>query len=160
MELFSRCRAWFITMAYVAIRKRDFFDLQTALFASERLFALVTQTFGGQSAPAHFFAGAWAATIHHFAEQIRVNGVTLKAAVLNTGAWEIRWTSWSPVRNDSGNASSGNQHASADLPKDLWEEVQTLKQSVKHWQSLANKYESEAERFREIKNKGSMDQQG
>ena len=55
MEVFTRASAWFMTMAFVVIRKPTWFDLQTAIFASDKVLELVQQTSGGHSPPLTHF---------------------------------------------------------------------------------------------------------
>jgi len=47
MEVFTRARAWFVTLAFVSIGNPKWFDLQTALFASERSWDLSSVRAGG-----------------------------------------------------------------------------------------------------------------
>ena len=72
LDLYGRLRAYFMTLAYVSIHKESFFDLQTAIYMSEKILTLVTQQFKKQTAPTSFYVEARASTAHHFAEQIRV----------------------------------------------------------------------------------------
>ena len=146
IELYMRCRAWFCTMAYVSVRKRSWFDYQTALFGSDKILAFVSQTFDGQHAPTSFYASAWAATIHFFAEQVRLNGVTLKEAVKNTGQWEHRWTNFVLTKeNDSSKGHGVSRSSVPDLPKDVQNEMKKLETSVRQWQSSSDYYKRKYE---------------
>ena len=151
IELYIRIRAWMTTMAYISVRNTAWFDFQTALFGSDKVLHLVTQTFGGQHAPTSFYVSAWAATVHYFSEHVRVSGATLKEAVLNTGAWEHRWTGFTPSGQRGDQASAG-----PDLPKDVQDEVNKLKGLVKQWQSTADRFRVESENLR----KGGKDRGG
>ncbi len=149
-ELYVRCRAWFCTMAYVSIRNRSWFDYQAALFGSDKVLSFVTQTFQGQHAPTSFYAAAWAATVHYFAEMVRLNGASLKDAVRNTGQWEHRWTNWSPPARVSGHEGGGgggcgSRSSNPDLPRNVLEEIQRLKSSARQWQASADHYRSKLE---------------
>jgi hypothetical protein len=62
-------------MAFVSIRDPDFFDLQSALFASDKILTLMQQVYNGQYPPIAFYTNAWAVTIHHWAEQVRVSKI-------------------------------------------------------------------------------------
>ena len=141
MEILVRIRAYFTTMAFVSIKKPAFFDFQTALFMSDKVLGFVSQTFDGQRPPASFYAAAWAATVHHLGEQIRVSGSSLKDAVKNTGGWEHRWTGWTPPANASGNGNVGvGRPSGPDLPQHILDEMQKLKEQVRHWQGQADHY--------------------
>jgi len=115
LEVYSRSRAWFMTMAYASIRKPAWFDLQTAVFASEKIFDLVQRTSGGRFPPLSFLIEAWANTVNHFAEQVRVTGKPLSELVVNTGTWEHKWTWTAPQAVNGG--------AAVDLPRYLANDV-------------------------------------
>ena len=91
VEVFTRARAWFMTIAYVSIRRTGFLSLQAAIFASEKIMSLCLRTTDGVAPPIHFLVTAWAATISFFSEQVRVQNVTLESLVRSTGAWEHFW---------------------------------------------------------------------
>ena len=131
VEMYMRCRAFFVSAAYVSIKHPQFCDFQTALFASDKILGFVTQSFGGCSAPMSFYVTAWAGTIHHFCEEIRLHGKTLNECIKNTGEWQHKWTNW---QNPAGN-SGGGQNASADLPKGLQDEVDKMRIALKDWQT-------------------------
>jgi len=94
LEVYTRARAWFVTLAFVSIGTPKWFDLQTALFAAEKILELVQCTSGGTAPPLAHFINAWAATINYFSEQVRITGEPVITFVKNTGSWEHRWT-WS-----------------------------------------------------------------
>jgi hypothetical protein len=58
IELYMRIRAFFYTVAYVSVRDTNFFDVQTALFMSEKVLNFVTQTFKNQIPPTAFYVQA------------------------------------------------------------------------------------------------------
>ena len=91
IEVAARVKAWFMTVAFVATRKSDWFDFQTAIFAAEKIQDLVLTTNGGAIPPVDHFNDAWTATIHFFSEQVRITSQSLKAVVNNTGGWENKW---------------------------------------------------------------------
>ena len=70
LELYARARAWFMTLAFVCIRNRTWFNLQAAIVASEKIFDLIQQSSGGRFPPVSFYLEAWAGTVDNFAEQI------------------------------------------------------------------------------------------
>jgi hypothetical protein len=131
MEVYARARAWFLTMAYISVRRASWFDLQTATFASEKVFDLVQRTSGLSSPPISHFLIAWAGTVNHFAEQVRVTGGTLKETVLNTGMWEHKWN-WSNPAPSAGNVG-------VDLPADVAMDVNEAKEQARLFQSMVDK---------------------
>jgi hypothetical protein len=143
IELYLRCRAYFVSIAYVSIKHPQFFDFQSALFASDKILGFVTQSFKGQFAPMTFYIAAWAATIHHWCEEVRLHSKTLNEVVKNTGEWEHKWTNFTP----SSDGSVGRD-ANVDLPKPLRDEVEAMKLQVKDWQA---KYNSSQDEFRNFK---------
>ena len=149
VELYSRIRAYYMTVAYVCIRNRAFFDLQSSIAVSEKVLHLVTQTFDrGQVAPCSFYVTAWASTIHHLSEAVRVNKSTLKEAVAATGQWEHRWLNWTPK-------SGGGV---PDLPKQVAEDISKVRADCSAWQRKADTYRAEIERLKrqaDNKNQGN-----
>ena len=141
IELYLRCRAWFVTMAYISIKDQTFMDFQTALFASDKVLGHVTQSIKGHYAPMTFYVAAWAGTLHHFSEAVRIQRRPLKEIILNLGTWEHKWTNWTPL-NDSQN------NAGADLPKSVQEEMTRLRVMVKDWQKKADGYRGEFENYK------------
>ena len=56
MEVYAHAKAWFMTLAFVTVRKQSsWFDLQTAVFASDRS--------NDVAPPIDHFSQAWARTI-------------------------------------------------------------------------------------------------
>ena len=152
IEMYVRARAWFCTMAFVSIRKPTFFDYQTAIYGSDRILSFVSQTFGGFPAPTSHYIDAWAGTVHHFAEQVRVNKMTLREAVLGAGNWEHKWTNYTPQVSSGSQGSQGQGSqlaiaagAAADMPADLAAEVARLRKEVGQWQSVADRHRSQLE---------------
>ena len=127
--------------------------MQTALCASEKILGLVTQTFDNQPAPTSFYLKAWASTMHHFAEQVRISKDTLAAIVLNTGAWEHKWTCWQPSK--SSNSGERGHATGPDLPTGLALEVERLREQVRTWQGRSDSFRIEAETLRRTQGKGS-----
>ena len=71
-ELYVRIRAFLMTLAYVSIADPAWFPLQIAMEVSEQIMGFITNTFDSRSPPLSFLLAAWAATIHYFSEQIRI----------------------------------------------------------------------------------------
>ena len=131
MEVYARARAYFLTLAYVSIRNKGWFDLQNAIFAAEKVFELVQRTTDAASPPISHFIKAWAATVTHLAERVRVGGGSLNDAVLNTGQWEHRWE-WAPATG----AATGS---GMDLPSDVQCSVKEAQEQARMFQSMVDK---------------------
>ena len=134
VDLYIRIRAWFVTMAYVCIHKPDFIDAQTALMASDKVLTFVTQSFKGMSAPTTFYVAAWAATVHHFSEQVRISERNLKDVIRETGTWEHRWTNWTHPSDNQGAGKDSNP----DVPKHVQDEMTRMRNVISMWQKRAD----------------------
>ena len=158
MELYTRTRAFFMTLCYISVPWSDWFPYQSALAASEQILGHITATYDGRTPPVNFLVQAWAATIHHISEQVRVSGRTPKEVINNTGAWEHKWK-WTPTGNGGkggggggGNSSGGN---GPDNSKALQAQIDKMRESMKLYQSQkdaavakALRYEHEAKNNR------------
>ena len=138
IEVYNRARAWFMTMAFVAIRKPNWFDFQTAIFAADKIMDLVQQTSSGLSPPVSHFLNAWAATLLYFSEQVRISQQPLTGFVTNTGAWEHRWNWTAPA------GSSGHGSTAVDLPPGVAEDVDRMRNQARQWQSMVDKQRSDS----------------
>ena len=138
IEIYTRTRAWFFTMAYIAARHPEFMDLQTAIYGSERVLHFLSVTYGNQLPPAAFFLTAWASTIHVFAETLRLTKTPLKEQICSPATWEHLWSGWQPTAGRSSNTQG------ADLPRELEQQVKTLKEDLRRWQSTADRYRIQA----------------
>ena len=162
IELYMRIRAFFYTVAYVSVRDTSFFDVQTALFMSEKVLNFVSQTFKNQVPPTAFYVQAWASTAHHLSEQVRISGSSLKDACLGTAGWEHRWTSWSPSPgggNINHGGGGGGQHhgggGQADAPKQILDDMQKAKAQAQRWQSEATKIQNEFNAYKNANGGGN-----
>ena len=158
IELYMRIRSFFYTMAYVSVRDTSFFDIQTALFMSEKVLNFVSQTFKNQVPPTAFYVQAWASTAHHLSEQVRISGSTLRDACLQTAGWEHRWTSWSPVAGVGDNNQKEKQNhgggSHADIPKQILDDIQKAKANAQRWQSEAMKIQNEFNTYKNSNGNG------
>ena len=72
MEVYSRARALFVTVAFVLLLDHSFFSLQDSLFIEDKLFYLVHMTVDRRRSPPSFFAAARGVSmLQHFADEIR-----------------------------------------------------------------------------------------
>jgi len=145
IEVYTRARAWFITRAFVSIGNPGWFDLQTALFASEKILELVQYTSGGLAPPLSHFISAWAATINHFSEQVRISGEPVITFVKNTGSWEHKW-SWSAPASYAPAASDHHPKSAvthSDLSKDVAMDVAQMQAQARYWQAIADRGRNE-----------------
>ena len=132
LELFARARAWFYTMAYVCVRKWQWFDLHTAIFASERIFELIQVTKDKMAPPLTHFLKAWCDTVNFFSEQVRITGSPLSQIVMATGSWEHKWT-WSAPATISGGS------AAPDLPEELTNNMLDAREQARSYQSMVDR---------------------
>ena len=151
IELYMRCRAWLVSVAYVCVGDQKFFDLQSALYVSDKILSAVTQTFNGHFAPVSFYVAAWASTIHHFSEEVRVTEKPLSEIVKNTGQWHHKWTNWTPPAN----VNAGTD-ANPDLPKSTQAEIDRLHSIIKKWQTERNQISNLYEDLKKQNNKGNF----
>ena len=87
VEVVMRARAWFMTTSFCSSGDPDFLNLQVAIFGSDKIMKLALQNDGGQHPPTNFLAAAWAQTVQHFGEQVRITSKQLADFVQNTGPW-------------------------------------------------------------------------
>jgi len=141
IEIYKRARAYFWTIAFICVRnKRAWFDLQTAMLISEQILAFTTETFHGQTIPLNAMITAWAATSHHFSEQVRMSGRSLKEICLASGEWHHRWTTWTPDSTDSVRGAKrglddSRRGGAADLPSDLRAEIAIMNKNMRRLQA-------------------------
>ena len=102
-EIWTRIRAFFMTLSHVSILDIKWFPLQSAMAASEHVLSFITSTYEGRTPPVKFLVQAWASTVHYFSEQVRITSLTAHDVISNIGAWEHKWK-WS----GSQAASSSN----------------------------------------------------
>lgn len=115
IEVFTRARAWFL-------------PLQAAIFGSEKIMARCLKSNNGQQPPTSHLAEAWAATVGYFGEQVRVSGKDLEQFVMNTGAWEHKWSF-------SVNGSGGSRVNTVGLPPDLQDELRRVRAEARATQA-------------------------
>ena len=123
MEVAYRARAFLMTNAYVCIRRRDWMDLQCAIFAADRIQDLALATSGGTLPPVDHVVDAWTATIHYFSEQVRINNCKLKDAIMNTGGWENKWH-W-----------TNTNRAAPDVPRNIAMDAANIRELARQQQS-------------------------
>ena len=166
IEIYKRARAYFWTVAFICVRnKRSWFELQTAMLISEQVLAFTTQTFHGQTMPLNAMITAWAATSHHFSEQVRMSGRTLKEICLASGEWHHRWTTWTPDSTDSVFSArigleDSHRGGAADLPIDLRAEIAIMNKNMRRLQADRDQMSNDLRNIKQRTNgggKGSYD---
>ena len=98
--------------------------------ASEIVLMQIMCTYEGRSPPVAFLTAAWAWTIHHISEQIRMTARSAKEVIENTGAWEHRWK-WTPSTAASG--GSGSSNAGVPDNKKLQNELDAMRGQLKRF---------------------------
>ena len=137
-ELYVRIRAFLMTLAYVSVSDPTWFPLQTAMEVSEQIMKFITNTYDSRSPPLSFLLQAWAATIHHFSEQIRIQILPPSKIIGAIGSWEHKWK-WSPAPSGGGAASGSRDPDNKALQNKLDSvngQVKRLKQAADR-QSMA-----------------------
>ena len=96
LELYTRIRAFFGTMAFISIHDGAFFTLQDAIFIEDKLLNLLQFSKDGKRPPIVFFTTAWATLMQLWSDELRTSGKTLATLCHETASWTPMWTSWSP----------------------------------------------------------------
>ena len=133
-ELYVRIRAFLMTLAYVSVSDPTWFPLQTAMEVSEQIMKFITNTYDSRSPPLSFLHQAWAATIHHFSEQIRIQILPTSKIIGAIGSWEQKWK-WSPAPSGGG-AASGSRDPDN---KALQNKLDSVNGQVKRLQQAADR---------------------
>ena len=144
MELYIRTRAFFMTLAYVSSPSPQWFPYQSAMAASEQILGHITATYDGRTPPVAFLVQAWAATSHHLSEQVRVTGRTPREILDNTGSWEHKWK-WAPQAGTGPMTGAGS--GGPDNSQRLQQEMDKMKETMKHYQSQRDAALSKANRL-------------
>ena len=116
-----------MTLSYVSISKPDWFPLQSAMQAPEHVLAYITSTYDGRTPPVTFLVHAWAATIHHISDRVRMSQRCAREVIGNVGPWEHK-RKWSPAVSSNG----GNRAVPAKEPdnKSLQNKLNSMKGQV------------------------------
>ena len=134
MDFYARVRAFLMTLAYVSVTTPTWFPLQSAIAACEQILGFVMTTYGGKYPPVAFFVEAWASTIHHFSEQIRLTGRSPKEVVENVGAWEHRWR-WNAQISTPSQPHPAAAPMEPDKTQKLQSQLDQMREQVKTFQS-------------------------
>ena len=133
-DVYLRVRAWFFTLAFISVKRPQWFDLQDAWYASERILYFVLSQYNGITPPTNYFVTAWALTVNHFADAIRTQeGTTLKSLVYNAGAWEHRWTNFVPTEK-ANQRQAAQTRGGADAPDHIKQQMDKMKQTIRSLQ--------------------------
>ena len=125
IELYTRMRAWFNTIALVTVGE-EFFTYQDVIYIEDRLLSLLQFTRDKRRPPILFFTTAWATTQQTWSDEIRTTGKTLATLVKETASWMPVWTSWVPPSGGSsdlgqvqsiGNGSAKERELQNELDK-------------------------------------------
>ena len=132
-ELWSRIRAFFMTLAFACVKTPDWFPLQSAMQASDLILLKIMATYKGRTAPLQFLITAWAETSHWLSEQVRITQRSPASIIDNAGAWESRWA-WNA--STAGDAGGGGAVQQADN-KVLRNQMQNLEKQVSMYKAQA-----------------------
>ena len=87
MQAYERARAFFGTLAWVAVNKGDWFTFQDFLFVDDRMMELLQFTKDGRRPPLSHFTMAWAQTLRFIIYSIRTTGRTMGPLMRETSSW-------------------------------------------------------------------------
>ena len=166
-ELFSRIRAFFITLAYVSISTPTWFPLQAAMQVIDKVFQFIHASYNGRMPPVDFLVNAWAHSCHQFCERIRIEKCTAEVAITNYSAWEGKWA-WTPAMaitdgTTTGVASSGSASYPDADNKALMNQIKSMAGQVKRLQSasqVADRRRQQSPNRAPIKRTGYFQSQG
>ena len=96
LELYTRIRAFFNTVAFVCIHDGDFFTLQDVVFVEDKMLNLLQLSKHGTRPPVVFFTSAWASLMQLWSDEIRTTGKSLAALTRETASWTPAWLTWNP----------------------------------------------------------------
>ena len=138
-ELYVRIRALLMSLAYVSIEDPTWFPLQIAMLVSEQIMGFITNTFNGRTPPLEFLIKAWAATIHYFSEQMRIQSCTPAQIIGAVGSWEHKWK-WSAPTAQGGAGGSASTREPDN--KALQNKLDSVNGQVKRLQAAADRQQS------------------
>ena len=130
--LFTRIRALMNTTAYCSVATPAFFSFQDSEDFCDNVFDFMHRRYNQQRPPLAFFTQAYGATMHGFADAIRVQGCTLGHCTRNLSSWQHHWTIWqgapakdTRIRGDGVGSATINDEVASELKK-----VQSLARSL------------------------------
>ena len=130
--LFTRIRALMNTTAYCSVANPAFFSFQDSEDFCDNVFDFMHRRYNQQRPPLAFFTQAYGATMHGFADAIRVQGCTLGQCTRNLSGWQHHWTIWqgapakeTRTRGDDGGSATISDDVATELKK-----VQSLARSL------------------------------
>ena len=101
LELYTRLRAFFNTVAFVTVHEPSFFGLQDVIFIEDKILCLLQMTKNDRRPPLVFFTTAWATTMQLWSDEVRTSGKTLAVLVKETASWTPPWQAWTPPATGS-----------------------------------------------------------
>ena len=155
LELFTRVRAFFNTLALASIHEPDWFSMQDAVFIEDKLLNMLQMTKEGRRPPVVFFTTAWASFLQHLSDELRTTGRPLSALIRETASWTPVWSSWSPHGSSSGPQADYSRLPALGGGPAKERELQAELDKTRKW---ASDMQSQRDRLaNELKNKGGRD---
>ena len=140
-ELWSRCRAYLMTLSYISICTPSWFPYQSALEITDVLLKLMMDTYNGYCPDVATLTGAWAATSMHWAEQVRISKRPPSDVFTDVGRWQHKWN-WVPADQSAMAAVEGGRPApprSEADNKELKDRLDQMTGQVRRLQSTADR---------------------
>ena len=145
-ELFLRIRAWLMTLAFVSVTDPNWFPLQVAILASDQIMGAISNTDRGRVPPVLFLVEAWAHTVHHFAETMRMQKHRTAGDIIGSlNQWDHFWKYSSAA--DSSSSIAPALGAAPDN-HDLRNQLDAMNGNIKHWRAEASKLKDEVKALR------------
>ena len=101
LELYTRIRAFFGTVAFCMIHEPERFALQDIIFIEDKMLSMLQMTKEGKRPPLVHFTTAWATTNQTWSDEVRTSGKSLAILVKETATWTPAWLSWAPPTSDA-----------------------------------------------------------
>ena len=145
IQIYTRARAYFSSLAYVAVDCPDWFSFGDCENICDLILDFIHRRYRDKRPPVSFFYEAFLSTMQIFVAAVCTDKRTLSNIVRSRSEWTTAWTNFSAVVDPSGNSAaiSGQPEISKALRKE-----------VNDAQALARTLQSENDRARHQKGFG------
>ena len=160
-ELWTRCRAYLMSMSFGTITDPDYFPYQQAVNVSDILLKMMMDTHRGHYADVEHLIGAWASTSLYWSDQCRVLEKTPAEIFPDVGKWHHKWT-WVPSpgaveRSQPGRPAAQSMNNDDSLTRQLQNRLDAVTGQVKHLQAAADRQHYDSRRATTYENRDAPD---